>query len=167
MHPQAYIVHQTRSRVRLRLAEKRNDPDFFEEISDRLAAIPGIAGFQTRSTTGCIILQHPEQPWDELEPELRELGLFEITDLPETRGTALDSLQSGLSRINQIVAAGSEGRLDLRTLAYLGLMTVTITQAIRGQLLGPSIPLLFNAMSLIDRLSSSDAGLTTDTQEPD
>jgi hypothetical protein len=167
MPPQAYIVHQTRSRVRLRLAGMRNDPDFFEEISDRLAAIPGIAGFQTRSTTGCIILQHPERPWDELEPELRALGLFEITAPPETRGTALESLQSGLSRLDQAVAAGSEGRLDLRTLAYLGLMTLTITQAIRGQLLGPSIPLLFNAMSLIERLSSSDTGLTTDTLDSD
>ena len=162
MLPLAQIVHQTRSRVRLRIAEKRKDPEYFEEVREQLGAVSDILDFRTSSTTGCIILEFREQVWPDLEPHLEQLGLFRINAALETGKPAIDSLTSGLSRVNQTLAAGSDGRIDLRTLAYLGLMAITISQAMRGQLLGPAIPLLFNAMSLVDRLTTPDNGVSPD-----
>ena len=162
MPPLAHIVHQTRCRVRLRIAEKRKDPDYFEEVGEQLETVSGILEFRTNSATGCIILQHPEQTWPELEPQLEQLGLFEISGTPETGKPAMESLATGLSRVDKAVTAGSGGRVDLKTLAYLGLMAITISQAMRGQLLGPAIPLLFTAMSLVDRLTSPATDISTD-----
>lgn len=162
MLPLAHIIHQTRSRIRLRIAEKRKDPEFFDEIREQLGTVPDILDFRTSSTTGCVILEFPEQSWPDLEPQVEQLGLFKIIPAPETGKPAMESLASGLSRVNQTLSAGSDGRIDLRTLAYLGLMAITISQALRGQLLGPAIPLLFNAMSLVERLSTLDNGISPD-----
>ena len=161
--PLAHIVHQTRSRVRFRIAEKRKDPGYFEDIRDALSAVSGISELQINSTTGCVILQHPEQAWSELEPQLEQLGLFEITAAPEASKPALQTLLSGLDRVDQAVTAVSDGRVDLRTLAWLGLMAITISQAVRGELRGPAIPLLFNAMSLVNRLTSSGTDIPPDS----
>jgi hypothetical protein len=49
---------------------------------------------------------------------------------------------------------GSEGRVDLRALAYIGLMGVTLLQLRRGNLLGPAIPFLWQAFSLLDRVDA-------------
>ena len=54
----------------------------------------------------------------------------------------MESLASGPSRANQALSAGSDGRSDLGTLAYPGMMAITITQALRGQLPGPAVQLL-------------------------
>lgn len=54
----------------------------------------------------------------------------------------MESLASRLSRANQALSAGSDGRSDLGTLAYPGMMAITITQALRGQLPGPAVQLL-------------------------
>jgi hypothetical protein len=156
--PLARIVHQTRSRVRLRIAEKRKDPGYFEDLRDQLATVPGITELKINSTTGCVVLLHPELPWSELEPGLRMAELFEITDTPEPARPALEPLTSGLSRMDQAVTSGTDGSVDLRTLAYVGLMGFTISQALRGELLGPAIPLLFNAMSLLDRITKTADG---------
>ena len=161
MAPIARIIHQTRSRVRLRIEEKRKDPEFFEQVRNQLDSVSGIMEFKINSITGCIVISHPEQSWPELEEQLGELGLFEIAHaqepgIPETaESTAFGPLQYSLSRIDQTLSAGSAGKIDLRTLAYIGLMVFTIRQIMKGQVLGPALPMLWNALSLADRFPRS------------
>jgi hypothetical protein len=167
MPPLARIIHQTRSRVRLRIGEKRKDPEYFEQVGNQLGSVSGISELRTNSNTGCILLLHPEQTWAELEPQLQQLGLFEITEAAEPEKPALEPLLEGFSRINQALTAGSSGRVDLRTLTYIGMMALTINQIMRGQVLGPALPMLWNALSLVERFTRSamDGGLDSDGSE--
>lgn len=151
MQDRAHVIHQTRDRVRLRVRERRKDPDYFEGVRQRLETLSGVTGIRVNSVTGCILLQHPDRSWPELAAELRELGLFEITENPEPVRPAIEPLLSGISMVDRTLAEESAGMLDLKTLAYVGLMVLTIHQIMRGHVLGPALPMLWNAMNLAER----------------
>ena len=53
--------------------------------------------------------------------------------------------------IDAAIADSSGGRVDLRALAYIGLMAFTLRQIVRGQFLGPALPMMWEALRLLDR----------------
>jgi hypothetical protein len=59
-------------------------------------------------------------------------------------------LLCGISRIDQTLTAGSSGKIDLRTLAFIGLMVFTICQIMHGQVLGPALSMLWKALILAE-----------------
>jgi hypothetical protein len=69
--------------------------------------------------------------------------------------TTFEPLRSGLSGIEQALKSGTAGNVDLRTLAFLGLMGLTLHQVLRGQVLGPALPMLWNAFSLVGQINRS------------
>lgn len=151
MPPVVSIVHQVRGRVRLRVREKRQDDPYFEETRTILEALPGIEQVTFNSTTGSIVLQHGLHDNDELLTRLSGSGLFEFNDSIEPTGPAIESLRSSLYGIGSLVKAGTAGSVDLRTVAFIAMMGLTLHQVLRGQVLGPALPMLWNAFSLIDR----------------
>ncbi|MGD8311664.1 MAG: hypothetical protein PVJ66_03640 [Gammaproteobacteria bacterium] len=156
--PRAYIVHQTRCRVRLRVRDRRKDPAYFEQVRDKLDPLSGIMETRINSTTGCILLLHPQIPWSELAARLRQLDLFTIMESPEPVRPAIEPLAAGISTLDRLIADESAGVLDLKTLAYIGLMVFTVRQIMLGNVLGPAVPMLWNAMSLADRFHALKKG---------
>lgn len=155
--PRAHIVHQLRGRLRLRIREKRLDSDYFQEVSARIESLDGVTEVSCNATTGSLLLLHPELPFVDLEPRLNDLSLFEMVTEPEITATPLEKVSNGFSWLNQAISETSSGDLDLRSLAFLGLIALSIQQIMRGNIMGPAIPMLFNAMSLVQQTDSSDA----------
>lgn len=154
MLPNAYIVHQLKNRTRLRVPDKRGDSGYFEQAGDRLASVEGVSGYNTNTVAGCIVLHHPESDWPDLSERIRELDLFDITAAPVEQTPAMQPLITELNRLDRAVGLGSEGRLDLRTIAYLALMILAVRQILQGQVLGPAVPMLLNAWALADKFVS-------------
>ena len=153
MTPRAYIVHQIRGRLRLRIRDRQNDYTYFESVRRELDLLPGVDEVRINPGTGTVLLLHPEQPHEKLQGRLQRLGLFEIIEGPEPSTSVLEPVRSGLAMIDQALTESSGGRLDLRALSYIGLMAVTLLQIRRGQLLGPAVPFLWQAFSLLDRVN--------------
>ncbi len=164
MTPQAYIIHQTGARVRLRVKAKRQDADYFAALRSRIEAVHGIDEVRVNSTTGSVILLHPELPYSKIEPELRNIDLFELAAGPEPETPALTPLRSGISKANQALSETSSGSVDLRTLVVVGAIGLAIHQMLRGNLLGPALPLVWRAVDLA--MSFRDAAGNADP-EPD
>ncbi|MGB5260910.1 MAG: HMA2 domain-containing protein [Gammaproteobacteria bacterium] len=152
MTPCAYVVHQTRSRVRLRIREKRNDFEYFEAVRRQLDLLPGVGEVRINTVTGTILLLHSGQSCTQLLDKLRQLELFDFIDGPEPTASVLAPLSSGIAMIDKTLADSSGGRVDLRALAYIGLMAVTVHQIRRGQVLGPALPAIWQALSLLNRV---------------
>lgn len=140
--------------MRLRVRERRKDPAYFDMVRERLETLTGVAAIRVNPLTGCILLEHPDQPWDELTPELHRLRLFELVEKPEPVRPAIEPLLAGISRVDRTLTEESSGLLDLKTLAYLGLLVFSIRQIMQGHVLGPALPMLWNAMSLAGRFHS-------------
>ena len=147
MLPKALIVHHTRDRARLRIKEKRDAPEFFGKIRDQLALIPAITDVEINSTTGSVLLLHPNKPWSEVGAQLRALELFEIVDHIEQE-PALTYLMTGITQFEKRITETSFGSVDLRTLAFIILCGFALRQIMRGEILGPGLPLLWTALDL-------------------
>jgi hypothetical protein len=156
MLPSAHIVHQLRGRLRLRIREKCQDQEYFEEVRQGLEPLSVVEDAKVNCTTGSILLLHPEASYPELEAQLRELRLFDIKAEPEPERPALLPVASGLSSINQALSSGSAGSFDLRTLAFVGVMGLVLRQVIRGELIGPALPMLVMALNLVKGISKSE-----------
>ena len=157
MAPCAYIIHQVRGRTRLRIREKCNDPHYFEAVRRQLDTLAGIDEVRANSTTGTILLLYADQSFDALSDQLQQLGLFEVIDGPEPVKPALAQISSGIAMIDAAITDSSGGRVDLRTLAYIGLMAFTLRQVLRGQFLGPALPMMWEALRLVDRFNGWQA----------
>ena len=116
--------------------------------------LAGIDEVRTNSTTGSIILLHSLENNTELLKRLPQLALFEITDCQQHDASAFTPLRSGLTGIEQLLRNGTAGSVDLKTVAFIGVMGLTLHQIMRGQVLGPALPMLWNAFSLINRMNS-------------
>lgn len=148
MMPRAYVIHRTRDRLRLRVREKRQDPEYFEEVRARLALVTGVERVRVNSTTGSIVLLHPEASFDEIALGLSQLDLFKFDSHPEPAISALNQFQAEVTRINQFINQGTAGIVDLKTVAVIVFVLLAIRQMQRGSLFGPALPLLWNAVDL-------------------
>jgi hypothetical protein len=160
MIPSAHIVHQVRGRLRLQVREKRKDIAYFETVRSRLDSLADIDEVRVNTTTGSIVMLHSLPEHDELTGQLQQLELFEITEARQPGPTGLDTVGSGLADIEQLIKSGTAGSVDLKTVAYVCMMGLTVHQIMRGQILGPAMPMLWDAIRLIDRIGSTSADNT-------
>jgi hypothetical protein len=170
MTPRAHIVHQTRNRVRLRIREKRQDQEYFEEVKGRLASLKGVGEVRVNSNTGSVVLLHPGKPFEEIAPGLQQPDLFVLFAGPEPEFSALTKLQTGIAKVNQIVSQGTAGVADLKTVAVIVLVALAIRQIRRGSLIGPALPLLWSALDIALRFKKEQQAAETETEanpEPD
>jgi hypothetical protein len=166
MLPKAYIVHQLRSRVRFRIREKRQDTEYFEAVTQRIESLQGVEEIKANPNTGSLLLLHPDQPFDELVGELAELELFEIIDAPGPKQSALMPVFGGISEIDRGMAEETAGNFDLRTLAIIGLVGVSVYQIYRGHVMAPAIPMLLSALDLAQQIKADSAEKALPESEP-
>lgn len=154
MQPQAHIVHQLKHRVRLRVPDQRGDPFWFEEVCEKLATLDSLSQYNTNTTTGCIVLHFPDSDWETVQDQVLALEVLELVDAPIADIPAMQPLLMGIKELDKTVASGSAGRVDLRTLAFLVLMVMAVRQIMRGQVLGPALPMLVSAWTLAEKFGS-------------
>ncbi len=158
----AYIVHQIPGRVRVRIRERRQDQAYFDELRGQLQSLDCIEDVRVNSNTGSIILRHPETSYAEVETGLRQRNLFEIAAGPEPETPALKPLLAGISRIDQLIREESAGSTNLRAIVVVAAVALAIRQFRRGELLGPALPLLWNALDLATRFNNWTSDLHED-----
>jgi hypothetical protein len=149
--PRAYLVHRLAGRTRLRIRERRQDTDYFDRVHRQLIWLPGVESVRVNSGTGSVLVLHPDTPYATLERRLQALELFRIVPGREPSEAPLATLQTGVARLDGLVGSGLAGGLDLRTLAVMAAAGLAIRQMARGEVLGPGLPLLWNAFELILR----------------
>ncbi|MGD8618514.1 MAG: hypothetical protein PVH54_04930 [Gammaproteobacteria bacterium] len=151
----ACIVHQIRGRMRLRIREKRQNTGFFDAVITQLESLPGIERVTVNTSTGSVILYHELPNNEMLVEQLLDTGMFVFSAETVRQSSVFNPLRSSLSGIEQAIKSGTAGNVDLRTLAFLGMMGLTLHQVLRGQVLGPALPMLWNAFSLIGHINNT------------
>ncbi len=151
MLPRAYIIHQLRTRIRLRIPEMRQDQEFFDEVLASVASISGVSDVRTNPVTASVLVSHPELGFDKLQPAMGALELFEMVPGMPPAAPSMSHTINSISRLDQAISAGSSGSVDLRTLAFTGIVGLSIHQMLRGNFTGPAIPMLLSAVDLAQR----------------
>lgn len=150
MLPKAYIVHRIRSRTRLRIPGKCKDPDYFQSLRESLSRIPGLDDVVASYVSGSVLLQHSCTSFDSLLPELVALDQFELTDEKIPPLPPMEAVMGKITRTDALIGEVSSGNLDLRTLIFAGALLMTLQQVARGNLVGPALPTLMAALSMMN-----------------
>ena len=155
MLPRAYIVHQIRSRLRLRLPEKCQDADYFDSLENALSSLALFTDVEVSPVSGSVLLLHPFHTFEAVRPELERLELFELIDEKPPAVRPMQAVTARMARTNSVISQISSGGLDLRTLTFVIAMVLTLQQAARGNFSGPAIPMFLAALGLISSNGSS------------
>jgi hypothetical protein len=140
------IAHHLPARTRLRIPALRKDPPACERVADRLAAIEGVREVKVRPYTGSVLIEHaPTVALDTLVEVTRDTLAIDLV-LAEGEAPPMDPHLPAFStlarqvviavrKIDQDIRRGTDGTVDLGTLATLGLIGAGASQiAVTGRL---------------------------------
>ncbi len=144
MPPEAIVVHRLPGRVRLRLAELRNDPESLASMVGRLRGVPGIRAAEANAVTGGLLLHYEGQEAAILAAAAAEGG-FRLTSAEPTPADLRGRLEQGMRNLSQGLRTVTGGEVDLNGLLVVGLTLLAIQQAIEGNVMVPAAALLWNA----------------------
>jgi hypothetical protein len=144
MPPDAIVVHRLPGRVRLRLAELRNDPEALASMVGRLRGVPGIRAAEANAVTGGLLLHYEGSEAAILAAAAAEGG-FRLTSAEPTPPDMRSRLEEGMRNLSQGLRQLTGGEVDLNGLLVVGLTLLAIQQAIEGNVMVPAAALLWNA----------------------
>jgi len=152
-----YIAHQVEGRTRLRVTERLADPDILSDQVAGLEALPGVFTVKARPATGSLIIDHEGTAWADIAEQMEALDLA-IVEAPQPAPT--QGLQPLISMVNELDAglrSSTSGSTDLRSMTVLLILVLALTQALRGNIFGPTTSFLWYALNIVFREGPDDA----------
>jgi hypothetical protein len=146
MIPTAYVVHQSRGRLRLKLPNKCRNDEWLSRTATRLEQVPDVEGVEVAAVSGSLLIRH--HAGIALKGHLAETGLFRIIDGPLSSPPVLDRVTDGVFRSDRALERRTGGRVNLKTLLILILLILAIVQSLRQRIMVPAITLLMFAAQL-------------------
>lgn len=150
--PDAYVVHKTPCRLRLRIPDRRNDENFFANALKWLKRFPGVEA-EANAFTSSILLQG--EGVAQALSKLGEDAPFSVKDSPQGSGEEIEQLRKQLRTFNEQFARLTGGG-DARAFIISLLIISGIVQLARGNIGPPALTLLWYAGEAL-RFWPSDA----------
>ena len=162
--PEGRICHLTSERVRIRISERRRDEAFFDAVKERLSRWSSVKSVEVNPITASVLVYFTGASSLFIDHQQRN-DLFRLT-MPEpemlrnglSNGGAplLDRARSGVERVDLRLHDRSGGQVDLRSLAFLGLVGAGLVQLANGCISAPAITLFWYAGDLLGIWRPSD-----------
>jgi hypothetical protein len=159
--PSAYISHISSGRLRLKIPSKKADRDYFSFLQEQLSGLPGVQEVVVNPVTASILVRHTYDPRDidlKSMEELTELGgLFKL-QIPGQgkQASVAEQVARAMEGLNGQLKEKTAGALDFQSLAFLGLVGVSLFQASRGMVMIPAITALWYASSILQEIKSKN-----------
>jgi hypothetical protein len=147
----AFIAHETRGRLRLKIPEKRGDTAYFARLAEQLAQCPGITRVEGKTRTGSILIFHaPGTGAKDIAAYARQSELFFlIQPSAAPQQTLLEYASAGARTIDRGLSRASRGFIDLPSALLIALLVMAVRQTAQGQIMIPAASLLWYAAGLI------------------
>ena len=135
-------------RTRLRVLPRQRDAEFFARVQSHLLQLDGVDHVETNALTASVLIVHHLDA-DELVRRCEAAGLFTLCTPTGTVTPLATQVYTRARTATRAFASMSDGRVDLAALAFVTLVGLAIHQGRRGQLLGPAVTLLFQAVTAL------------------
>ncbi|MBV8459083.1 MAG: hypothetical protein JO122_21015 [Acetobacteraceae bacterium] len=150
MKPTAYRVHSIPGRTRFKIAQRRGDHAFFDEITELLRNFPAVRQVECNPLTGSLLLQHSGDIGDApMQAALEVLG--NIVELELSAPPVAHRLRADTIKVDEAIQRYTDGALDLSTVSALGLLALAGVQLLGGQQPVIGISLAWYATELLRR----------------
>lgn len=146
--PDAELLHWLPDRARIRVPSLRRDPEALRALAVVVADVPGLSVARVNPGTGTLLVAHGAP-----DPQSFTSCLSPVLDVRfEARGAApaLDlRLRTFLEDARGRVEAALGGGVNLRGLAFLLLVAVSLAQVARGRVWPPAATALWYALGVL------------------
>lgn len=146
MLPHARILHRMPGRVRLRIASRRRDTEFFQQLKTALEAHEAIELVTVNPVTGTVLILGPGADAD-IAALAEERNLFRIPPSEPSQDAAQIALQAA-SRLDERLRAATHGRINAPALIFLGFAAAGAYQILKREILPPAATLLWYAFEV-------------------
>ena len=156
------IAHQTDGRTRLRALVRPVDTLELMGIADSMSGLPGVDAVDFRATTGSLVIEHPDLPWENIEHELARFGIevLGFVDGIEGYTDSLAPVRATIGHVDGLMTRLTTGGVDMRTIAFVLMLGLALRQIMRGQIMVPAFSFLWYASEILtkSRLGDGDPG---------
>jgi hypothetical protein len=149
MIPAAHVDHHLPGRVRLRIPDHRGDARYFSDLVGNLQALEGVSEVVANPQTGGVLIRHPGLGLQALGERAQEAGWFQLSDPAERHPGALVQVRQRLEALSDGVGGFTRGEVDGRALLFLVLIALAGRQLLKGQVVAPTVTLLWYAGQLL------------------
>lgn len=146
-----FVAHQIEGRTRLRALDRPVDPAGLIAFGERLGGEDGIEWLDLRTGTGSVVIEHPGLDAAALAERVAAAGGLLEERATGGGGNRLASVPRAVQGLDGMLGQLSGGGVDTRTLAFLVLFSLGITQLLRGQIMMPAFSFLWYAFELANR----------------
>jgi len=148
----AYLVHSSPGRMRIRIPSMRNNLEFFEHAADTLEKLSNVTRVRMNPRTASILVLHDGITTDTFKQQVMETGLFEL-QLENAENIALD-----INTVKELAgqAMGVGGTFSKSMFFYL-LMGLAIRQVMKGQIMAPAISLFWYASEILEHARNKNS----------
>lgn len=149
MRPVAHVAHAVPGRVRIRIPSKRGDTEYFAKLQERLETFPAIIALRVNPKTGSVLIEYDDTSLAQLKESTIESSLFSLEELDYEPKAVWQRASSGFEVMDSRIKKLTRGDIDLRSVLFIGLVTMGIRQLTKGQVMGPAMTLFWQALGLI------------------
>ncbi len=142
------IAHQTEGRTRLRALERPVDAFELRALADGVAELPGVDAADCRTTTGSLVIEHPDDPWQAIEGQIGGAGVV-LENVPVVRPDGLAPVRATFGRVDGLMSRFTSGGVDMRTLSFVLMLGLALRQIMRGQVMVPAMSLIWYASEIL------------------
>jgi hypothetical protein len=146
--PLIRVVHRTATRTRLRVRGMKGNVQYFDQLHSALAQMAGVRTVHVNPLTESVLLEH-EVPSDPLLREAEQRGFVQLDLEPEEVEPYLVRVGRALQASDRKMEQASAGRVNLDTLAFVGMLAGGIFQVARGNGLPAGVTMLRYAVEFV------------------
>lgn len=144
--PEAFVVHRTKRRLRLRVPARRGDTRYFERIARALCEAEGVREVQVDARTASVLVRHDGSATAQLTERAARGELF---TWPSPGDDVMSEVRQHLRATDAALQERTGGRWSLESLTMYGLIGAGIWQLAHGQLLPPGMSLISQALGMV------------------
>jgi hypothetical protein len=146
--PEVRVVHRTAERTRLRTRGRKGDSAHFEQLRAALEQLPGVRAVYVNARTESVLVEH-DTTGDALLREAEGRGILRLQEQPVQEEPYLVRLGHALIEGDQRLQRATSGRVNLDTLAFVGMLAGGVLQVYRGHALPAGVTMLRYAVEFV------------------
>ena len=136
----------------------KGNAEYFAQVRSALLGMSGVRAVLCNPLTESILLEH-DVPVDPLLREAEERGFLQLDSKPaEPRTRYLKRLGLALIETDEKMQTASNGRVDLETLTFFGMLAGGLYQVTHGHALPAGVTMLRYAVEMVTSSVASAVG---------
>ncbi len=135
--PEARITHIISGRLRIKIPSKKGDTSYFESLKQKFSSCDKVQKVEANAVTAGVLLLNDADIKD-ISKFAEENRLFRVKSMERKQTPLANRMRSSFEDFSTRIKKLTGGELDLPSVAFLSLLSLSIYQIARGNFYAPA-----------------------------